>query len=224
MKEKKTAEMEWKPAAGEIDMVRFNLAMIVRKAGSLKKLENDLSHFEDIFEKDKKPDVFSTKFKKVLARLRKAISNGDLTYEDKKAVFKNPEEDYELIATHFFQRMEEKEEVKSTHVEDEFIQWPRLYIEAEKGEVISLAWSYPYDDIFLEEKEITIESNDVVKTFKNKNGFTVQEVLDCVLKIEQIARPETDWFDGIDLHHIFFEGLHLEERKDKDVYVAVWGS
>jgi len=68
--------------------------------------------------------------------------------------------------------------------------------------------------------EITIESNGVTKKFVSEDGFDVINLYDYVLEIEKEARSLTNLCGGIDLHHIFFEGLHLEG----DVYVAYWGS
>lgn len=70
--------------------------------------------------------------------------------------------------------------------------------------------------------EITIISSGVTKTFKKENEepITVQDVLDYVLEIEQEARPKTDWFGGVDAHHIYFEGL----SKQEDGYEVFWGS
>ncbi len=34
----------------------------------------------------------------------------------------------------------------------------------------------------------------------------VQEVLDAILECEKQTRGASDWFEGVDVHHIFFEG------------------
>ena len=76
-----------------------------------------------------------------------------------------------------------------------------------------------------EEKEITLTSffTGESVTFRNENGFTVGQLFDAILKFELIDRPKTDWFGGIDVHHIFFEGLDEVEGKD-NTYTISWGS
>ena len=55
----------------------------------------------------------------------------------------------------------------------------------------------------------------------NEQYFTVQELVDKIMEFEKIDRPKTDWFGGIDAHHIFYEGLH---KKDEHIYSVMWGS
>lgn len=73
---------------------------------------------------------------------------------------------------------------------------------------------YPYN-------EIIIMSNGNQETFNQKDGFNSYDLLDCILNVEIISRQNTNWFGGIDAHHIFFEGLHL--LRDNKYYVS-WGS
>jgi hypothetical protein len=54
-----------------------------------------------------------------------------------------------------------------------------------------------------------------------KSGvFTVRDLANAVEKTEQATRGNTDWFGGIDCHHIYFEGIHQE----KGVWHMYWGS
>ena len=60
-------------------------------------------------------------------------------------------------------------------------------------------------------------------SFTNKKGyFTIQEVVQYIVKFEKVDRSKTCWFGGVDCHHIFFEGLHL--NRDKVSYGIGWGS
>lgn len=68
---------------------------------------------------------------------------------------------------------------------------------------------------------ISIISNNCTKFFQNENGFTVEDLFDCVLDVEKIARPRTEWFGGIDAHHVYFEGL---QEVSKGCYLVFWGS
>ena len=78
--------------------------------------------------------------------------------------------------------------------------------------------------IHYKEKEITLfcEETNVRMTFKNEKGFTVKELFDHIVEFENKSRPLTDWFGGLDAHHIFFEGLDWSE-KDK-AFMIIWGS
>jgi hypothetical protein len=55
----------------------------------------------------------------------------------------------------------------------------------------------------------------------NGATFTVRDLAAAIAETETQTRGETKWFGGIDVHHIYFEGLTL----DKDgVWFIVWGS
>lgn len=60
-------------------------------------------------------------------------------------------------------------------------------------------------------------------THQSPNGklFTVQELLKAVEETERQSRGNSEWFDGVDVHHIFFEGIHLGEDGVWEIY---WGS
>ena len=58
-------------------------------------------------------------------------------------------------------------------------------------------------------------------TASNGQYFTIKEVLDCVLDSEKYFRPLSEWFNGVDLHHRFFEGVR--QRNDGSFY-TLWGS
>ncbi len=51
--------------------------------------------------------------------------------------------------------------------------------------------------------------------------FTVRELLQAVEDTERQTRGKSDWFDGVDIHHVYFEGLHEEEPGIHTIY---WGS
>lgn len=50
--------------------------------------------------------------------------------------------------------------------------------------------------------------------------FTVKDMIKVICETEQQTRDETDWFGGVDIHHVFYEGLTLNE----DVWTVSWGS
>jgi hypothetical protein len=66
------------------------------------------------------------------------------------------------------------------------------------------------------------ESGGVTK-HKSPNGecFTVQDLLNAITETERQTRGKSTWFGGIDIHHIFFEGIH---QADDGVWEIHWGS
>jgi len=53
------------------------------------------------------------------------------------------------------------------------------------------------------------------------NAFTVRDLGEAVAKTERQGRDESEWFGGVDVHHVFFEGISLE---DDGVWSICWGS
>ena len=51
--------------------------------------------------------------------------------------------------------------------------------------------------------------------------FTVADLIAAVEETERQTRGDSEWFDGVDVHHVFFEGLHQE---DDDLWRIDWGS
>lgn len=60
-------------------------------------------------------------------------------------------------------------------------------------------------------------------THQAPNGkyFTVQDLLNAVEAAERQSRADTEWFGGVDVQHIFFEGIHPADDGVWDIY---WGS
>lgn len=69
--------------------------------------------------------------------------------------------------------------------------------------------------------ELVSQSNEVVEhKASNKKYFTVKELLNAVELTEKQTRKNSDWFGGVDVHHIFFEGVYCENGKR----LIYWGS
>ena len=47
-------------------------------------------------------------------------------------------------------------------------------------------------------------------------------ILAAVEETEKLTRAESEWFDGVDVHHVFFEGIRYVSEHDH-WYIA-WGS
>ena len=55
----------------------------------------------------------------------------------------------------------------------------------------------------------------------NGSFFTVRELLQAVEETERQTRSQTEWLGGIDVHHVYFEGIHSTEDNVWEIY---WGS
>ena len=57
----------------------------------------------------------------------------------------------------------------------------------------------------------------------NGRSFTVAELLDAVEETERQTRGETAWFGGVDVSHVFYEGICPAEAGDGS-WQILWGS
>lgn len=55
----------------------------------------------------------------------------------------------------------------------------------------------------------------------NGKYFTVLELLGAVEETERQTRDDTEWLEGVDVHHVFFEGIH---DAGDGVWEVYWGS
>ena len=64
---------------------------------------------------------------------------------------------------------------------------------------------------------------DVTVTHQAADGkaFTVKELLQAVEDTERQSRPNSEWFGGVDMHHVYFEGI---AEGDNGVWDIQWGS
>ena len=78
-------------------------------------------------------------------------------------------------------------------------------------------------ETILERGEITLrsEGTDVHHVSSNGSSFTLRELLQAIEETERQTRPRTEWFGGVDVHHVYFEGLHLADDGSWEIY---WGS
>ncbi|WP_330179772.1 hypothetical protein OHB26_25465 [Nocardia sp. NBC_01503] len=75
----------------------------------------------------------------------------------------------------------------------------------------------------LMEAEVTLRGEGDAVTHRAPNGewFSVGELLAAVAETERVTRHRTSWFGGIDVHHVFFEGIELGADGVWDIN---WGS
>ena len=93
----------------------------------------------------------------------------------------------------------------------------------EAGESYRQLTSVELDSKAFESSSILLgsESGESVEhSADNGKYFTVKELISAVETTELKTRGNTDWFGGIDVHHIYFEGLTCHQG----TWVPYWGS
>jgi len=58
----------------------------------------------------------------------------------------------------------------------------------------------------------------------NGQFFTVGDLFAAVEETERQTRHLTGWLGGIDVHHVFFEGIRLTRRFPERTWTIDWGS
>jgi len=91
----------------------------------------------------------------------------------------------------------------------------------EDNECIENVSEEELDRIVYDGQQMTFETGRYQKTYTNPNGFTLRHVMDLVLDFERESRSRTQWFGGVDVHHIFFEGITQNDRGNFEIG---WGS
>ena len=80
------------------------------------------------------------------------------------------------------------------------------------------------DRIVFEQPTIYLRGDsgsEVAHEAPNGRTFTVRDLIRAVEETERQTRGETVWLGGVDVHHIFFEGIHPGEDGVWEIY---WGS
>jgi hypothetical protein len=81
------------------------------------------------------------------------------------------------------------------------------------------------DAIALDAPEVRLRGLDEEESTSHaapdRMGFRVRDLLAAVEAHERQTRGASKWFDGVDVHHVFFEGLELLEDGSWQVN---WGS
>ena len=61
------------------------------------------------------------------------------------------------------------------------------------------------------------------EVYNNDKGLiTMAEVVALIVEFERIDRPKSQWFGGVDCHHVFFQGLR--PNSDGDAFRISWAS
>jgi hypothetical protein len=73
--------------------------------------------------------------------------------------------------------------------------------------------------------EITFKDGFTEITYSSKDGqFTVLELVAVIVEFEKVIRPKSDWFGGVDTHHVYFEGISSTTHNGAVVHMISWGS
>jgi hypothetical protein len=81
-----------------------------------------------------------------------------------------------------------------------------------------------YQHIAFQGASITLrgESRESVEHHApNGEFFTVRDMIRAVEETERQTRGNSEWYDGVDVHHIFFEGIRAN---DDGTWSIRWGS
>lgn len=75
------------------------------------------------------------------------------------------------------------------------------------------------DSVAYRGASIRLRSEDgdpVAHAAPNGEFFTVRQLLQAVEETERQTRGQSEWLGGVDVHHVFFEGIHREDEDDDD--------
>jgi hypothetical protein len=81
-----------------------------------------------------------------------------------------------------------------------------------------------WDAVAFRGSSIRLRSEDgeaVSHAAPNGSYFTVEQLLHAVEETERRTRARSEWLGGIDVHHVYFEGIH---PGDGGVWDIDWGS
>ena len=94
----------------------------------------------------------------------------------------------------------------------------------ENGEFRSLT-EPELEEIAFAEQAIRLRSGRTTVVIRfdapNKKHFTVRDLIAAIEVTEQATRPSSDWFGGVDIHHVFFEGIAVGRD---GIGSILWGS
>jgi hypothetical protein len=83
-------------------------------------------------------------------------------------------------------------------------------------ELASVAFAAPRIELF------NVDAGErVPHEAPNGEHFTVRDLIRAVELTERSTRESAEWLGGVDVHHIFFEGIALEED---GTWAICWGS
>ncbi|MFE3189463.1 hypothetical protein ACFXHA_10670 [Nocardia sp. NPDC059240] len=92
----------------------------------------------------------------------------------------------------------------------------------EDGEIRDLTVD-EFDRVVLELPTLNLRGfgDPVAHRASNEKWFTVRDLAAAIAETERLTRQQSQWFGGVDVHHIFFEGIG---KNDDGVWEIYWGS
>jgi hypothetical protein len=86
-----------------------------------------------------------------------------------------------------------------------------------------------WDEVVFEQPSIRIiglADEAIEHQAANGKNFSARELIRAIEETERQTRGQTEWFGGIDCHHIFFEGLSFVEVDEQGIetWRVYWGS
>lgn len=66
-------------------------------------------------------------------------------------------------------------------------------------------------------KAIRVEPTTMTKA----SYFTIAEVINAIVDLERVDRPQSEWCGGVNCSHIYFEGLLPGSKKWKDAFFYI---
>ena len=81
-----------------------------------------------------------------------------------------------------------------------------------------------WDEVVIRSPKVRMRGeSDLVVEHVAPDGlqFTVRDLARAIEETERRGRPESQWLGGIDVHHVYFEGIELQED---GVWLICWGS
>ncbi len=76
--------------------------------------------------------------------------------------------------------------------------------------------------VVFHKRELSLQGHGDAVRHVAPNGefFTVRDLLKAIEDTERLTRAQSKWFEGIDVHHVYLEGI----RNKDDVWHIDWGS
>jgi hypothetical protein len=104
----------------------------------------------------------------------------------------------------------------------------KLKVEVFNGESFRPLTSEELDGVAFQSASIRLRSDSfsgdpVAHAAPNGEFFTVRQLLEAVEATERQTRGQSQWLGGVDVHHVYFEGIH-RVADDDDECVILWGS
>ncbi|MEM1350674.1 MAG: hypothetical protein AAGI01_19080, partial [Myxococcota bacterium] len=96
----------------------------------------------------------------------------------------------------------------------------QIYEREEIREVSGEEW----EAAVLDESTIKVRSESgSVMGFDAPNGkyFTLRDLAEVIERLELVTRGDSEWFGGVDVHHVYFDGI---SRESDGVWSIFWGS